>query len=74
MPWWTGGAGESCGTCGFSISTRKGLPYADPEFEGIFQLESFFVGGNVRKQTQAGYADYIPVFLHETQRLIRKGT
>lgn len=48
-------------------------PYSSAEFEGIFQLESFFVGHNVRKDTQAGYADYIPVFLHETQRLIREG-
>lgn len=55
------------------IHTEGPAPYADPEFEGIFQLESFFVGHNVRKQTQAGFADYIPVFLHETQRLIREG-
>jgi len=55
------------------IHTEGPAPYADPEFEGTFQLESFFVGHNVRKQTQAGYADYIPVFLHETQRLIREG-
>lgn len=48
-------------------------PYSNQEFEGIFQLESFFVGHNVRKDTQAGYADYIPVFLQETQRLIREG-
>lgn len=55
------------------IHTEGTACYADPEFEGIFQLESFFVGGNVRKQTQAGYADYIPVFLSETQKLIRQG-
>ena len=55
------------------IHTEGPAPYAEPEFEGIFQLESFFVGHNVRKQTQAGFADYIPVFLHETQRLIREG-
>ena len=55
------------------IHTEGTVDYANPEFEGIFQLESFFVGHNVRKQTQAGYADYIPVFLHETQRLIREG-
>jgi acyl-CoA hydrolase len=54
------------------IHTEGPAPYADKEFEGVFQLESFFVGGNVRKQTQEGYADYIPVFLHETQRLIRE--
>lgn len=55
------------------IHTEGAAPYTDPEFEGTFFLESFFVGGNVRKQTQAGYADYIPVFLCETQKLIREG-
>jgi len=55
------------------IHTEGVAPYAEKEFEGIFQLESFFVGANVRKQTQSGYADYIPVFLSETQKLIRQG-
>lgn len=55
------------------IHTEGPAPYAEPEFEGIFNLESFFVGANVRKRTQAGYADYIPVFLSETQQLIREG-
>jgi acyl-CoA hydrolase len=54
------------------LHTEGPAPYADAEFEGVFQLESFFVGGNVRKQTQAGYADYIPVHLNETQKLIRE--
>jgi acyl-CoA hydrolase len=49
------------------------VDFANPEFEGIFHSEQFFVGGNLRKQTQAGYADYIPVFLSETQKLIREG-
>ncbi|WP_262502867.1 hypothetical protein [Prolixibacter bellariivorans] len=47
------------------------VEYANPEFEGIFAAEQFFVGANLRKQTQAGYADYVPVFLSETQKLIR---
>jgi len=55
------------------IHVEGKLEYADPEFEGIFVSEQFFVGGNLRKQTQAGYADYIPVFLSETQKLIREG-
>jgi acyl-CoA hydrolase len=55
------------------LHTEGVAPYANPEFEGIFQLDSFFVGANVRPQTQAGYADYIPVFLNETQRLYRDG-
>ncbi len=49
------------------------VDFGDPEFEGIFVSEQFFVGANLRKQTQAGYADYIPVFLSETQKLIREG-
>ncbi|HCC30671.1 MAG TPA: 4-hydroxybutyrate CoA-transferase, partial [Marinilabiliales bacterium] len=55
------------------LHTEGPAPYASKEFEGIFQLQSFFVGHNVRQDTQEGYADYIPVFLHETQRLIREG-
>ncbi|ASB48917.1 acetyl-CoA hydrolase/transferase family protein [Alkalitalea saponilacus] len=55
------------------IHTEGPAPYADQALEGVFQLESFFVGANVRKVTQQGYADYIPVFLSETQKLIRQG-
>ncbi|MBQ3203641.1 MAG: acetyl-CoA hydrolase/transferase family protein [Alistipes sp.] len=55
------------------LHTEGPAPYSEPEFEGIFQLDSFFVGGNVRKTTQAGFADYIPIFLSETQKLYRSG-
>ena len=55
------------------LHTEGAAPYAESEFEGIFSLESFFVGGNVRKPTQEGWADYIPVHLSETQKLIRSG-
>lgn len=55
------------------LHTEGSAPYAEQEFEGIFQLESFFVGHNVRKATQDGWADYIPVHLSETQKLIRMG-
>ncbi len=55
------------------IHIETEMKFADPEFEGIFVSEQMFVGGNMRKQTQAGYADYIPVFLSETQKLIREG-
>ncbi|MFI3306067.1 MAG: acetyl-CoA hydrolase/transferase C-terminal domain-containing protein [Rikenellaceae bacterium] len=55
------------------LHTEGPAPYSEARFEGVFQLDSFFVGGNVRKTTQAGYADYIPVFLSETQKLYRSG-
>lgn len=55
------------------LHTEGSAPYAEQEFEGVFSLESFFVGHNVRKPTQDGWADYIPVHLSETQKLIRMG-
>lgn len=55
------------------LHTEGCAPYAEQEFEGVFSLESFFVGSNVRKPTQEGWADYIPVHLSETQKLIRMG-
>ncbi|MDR1724768.1 MAG: 4-hydroxybutyrate CoA-transferase [Bacteroidales bacterium] len=55
------------------LHTEGPAPYTSKEFEGIFQHDAFFVGGNVRKDVQAGYADYIPVFLSETQKLYRDG-
>lgn len=55
------------------IHIEDTVEFANPEFEGIFVSEQFFVGANMRKQTQAGYADYIPAFLSETQKLIRDG-
>ncbi len=55
------------------LHTEGEAPYADPKFEGVFFHQAFFVGGNVRKSVQAGYADYIPIFLSETQKLYRSG-
>lgn len=65
--------GELSGVKIQHIHIEGKVDYADPEFEGIFESEQFFVAGNMRKQTQSGYADYIPVFLSETQKLIREG-
>jgi len=55
------------------LHTEGPAPYTEKEFEGIFQHDAFFVGHNVRASVQQGYADYIPVFLGETQRLYRDG-
>ncbi|MBQ7985487.1 MAG: acetyl-CoA hydrolase/transferase family protein [Bacteroidales bacterium] len=53
------------------LHTEGPAPYASSEFEGIFQHDAFFVGKNVRKDVQSGYADYIPVHLCDTQKLYR---
>ena len=55
------------------LHTEGSAPYTDERFKGIFFHQAFFVGANVRKGVQAGYADYIPVFLSETQKLYRCG-
>ena len=53
------------------LHTEGPAPYTEAQYEGIFQHDAFFVGANARKGVQAGYADYIPVFLSETQKLYR---
>lgn len=55
------------------LHTEGPAPYTDEKFNGIFFHQGFFIGANVRKGVQSGYADYIPVFLSETQRLYRCG-
>lgn len=47
--------------------------YTLPKYKGVFRLDSFFVGGNVREATQSHRADYIPCSLSETSRMIRRG-
>ena len=68
-----GDAGELKDVHIHHLHTEGPAPYAEPRYEGVFQHDAFFVGGNVRKNVQAGYADYIPIFLSETQRLYREG-
>lgn len=68
-----GDAGELQDVRIHHLHTEGEAPYADPKYEGIFFHQAFFVGANVRKSVQAGYADYIPVFLSETQKLYRSG-
>ena len=65
-------------------STLKGLrfhhfhtegeaPYSSPDYEGVFFDQGFFVGPNVRANVNAGYADYLPAHLFESQRMYRTG-
>ena len=54
------------------LHTEASAPYVEPQYEGIFNLDSFFLGKNARKATQEGRADYIPVFLSEVPKVIRQ--
>ncbi|MBR5384700.1 MAG: 4-hydroxybutyrate CoA-transferase, partial [Bacteroidales bacterium] len=53
--------------------TEGPAPYSEPQYEGIFFDQGFFVGPNVRANVNAGYADYLPVHLGESQKLYRSG-
>lgn len=68
-----GDAGELKDVKIHHLHTEGPASYTDAKYEGIFFHQAFFVGGNVRKNVQAGYADYIPIFLSETQKLYRSG-
>ena len=68
-----GDAGELKDVRIHHLHTEGAAPYSDAKYEGVFFHQAFFVGGNVRKNVQAGYADYIPIFLSETQKLYRSG-
>lgn len=68
-----GDAGELKDVHIHHLHTEGYAPYVEERYEGIFQHDAFFVGGNVRKSVQAGFADYIPIFLSETQKLYRAG-
>lgn len=68
-----GDAGELKDVRIHHLHTEGGAPYTEAKYEGVFFHQAFFVGGNVRKNVQAGFADYIPIFLSETQKLYRSG-
>lgn len=53
--------------------TEGPAPYSEPRYEGIFFDQGFFLGPNVRANVNAGYADYLPVHLGESQKLYRSG-
>lgn len=55
------------------LYTEGYADYVLPQYADSFQLDSFFIGGNVRKATQEGLADYIPCSLSDTARIIREG-
>ncbi|MDR3688669.1 MAG: acetyl-CoA hydrolase/transferase C-terminal domain-containing protein [Fimbriimonas sp.] len=55
------------------LHTEGNASYANPEYDGIFRLNNFFIGANVRKAVDDRRADYIPIFLSEIPAAIRSG-
>lgn len=56
-----------------SIHTEWPAPYVEEPHAKSFELNSFFVGANVRKAVNDGIASYIPMFLSEIPTAFRNG-
>ncbi|MGM9511159.1 acetyl-CoA hydrolase/transferase family protein [Larkinella sp. GY13] len=54
------------------MHTEGHLPYCEEQYAGIFRPNSFFIGANMRKQVNAGIADYVPIFLSEIPLLFQR--
>ena len=54
------------------LHTEGDAPYMAENCRQSFHLNSFFLGGNVRKDVDEGYGDYIPIFLSEIHQLFRR--
>ena len=48
-------------------------PFDTEKYAGVFYDQSFFIGPSLRKSVNAGFADYIPLHLSQTQSVYRKG-
>ena len=57
----------------YHFHTEGEAPYSAPEYCGVFFDQGFFVGPNVRANVNAGWADYTPAHLFETQMMYRTG-
>lgn len=55
------------------IHTEGRALYSEPPYNESFINNNFFVGSNVRPAVNAGFADYIPVFLSEIHLFFRRG-
>ncbi len=66
-------AGDVKGLQFHHFHTEGPAPYSEERYAGIFFEQGFFVGPNVRPNVNAGWADYLPVHLGESQKLYREG-
>ncbi len=57
----------------YSIHTEWPATYAEPEHVHAFEVNTFFVGANIRKAVQDGRAYYVPMFLSEIPLYFRSG-
>jgi acyl-CoA hydrolase len=66
-------AGEVRGLHFHHFHTEGPAPYSSEEYADVFFEQGFFVGPNVRANVNAGWADYLPAHLFESQFMYRTG-
>jgi len=54
------------------LHTEGEAPYANPDLQDSFHVNSFFIGKNVRHTLKAGNGSYTPVFLSELPLLFKR--
>ena len=54
--------------------TEGPAPYSEERYKDVFFDQGFFVGPNVRANVNAGWADYLPAHLSESQAMYRSGS
>lgn len=54
-----------------SLLTLGDAPYTNPAFSGSFRHNALFIGANVRRAVEQGFADYTPIFLSEIPQMFR---
>ena len=57
----------------YHLHTEGAAPYAEEQYKESFEVNSLFIGANVRKAVQAGRVNFIPIFLSEIPLLFRRG-
>ena len=55
------------------LLTFTDFPTAEPQYAASFRHKSLFIGSNVRTAVNDGRADYVPIHLHEVERLMESG-
>jgi len=51
--------------------TSGNAPYSEPQYRGHFNLNLIFFGGNTRKASKEGYADFTPTHFSDVPYLMR---
>lgn len=54
------------------MHTEGQAAYSEEPYSKAFNINSVFVGGNIRNALKRGNGDYIPIFLSEIHRLFRR--